>query len=63
MLNVAPEVYAEESPLRKSLEELLKLMLVIWCKENQANKVISAKPDGKLTTPSLSTNNKYRKSY
>uniref|UniRef100_A0A1Y1MMJ7 PDZ domain-containing protein n=2 Tax=Photinus pyralis TaxID=7054 RepID=A0A1Y1MMJ7_PHOPY len=31
--------------LRRNLEELLKLMLVIWCKENQALKLVAGKPN------------------
>lgn len=30
----------ENEKLRNKLEEILKLMLVIWCRENQALKII-----------------------
>lgn len=47
-LFVAPEsTSGEHESLRQKLEDLLKLMLVVWCKENQAIKLISAKPNGK----------------
>lgn len=40
----APEsTTGEHESLRQSLEELLKLMLVVWCKENQALQTISTK--------------------
>lgn len=42
------ELSDEETSLRQSLEELFKLMLVIWCKENEANKLISGKGNGKI---------------
>ncbi|KAK4874674.1 hypothetical protein RN001_014034 [Aquatica leii] len=39
------ESIGEQSSLRRNLEELLKLMLLIWCKENEAIKLISGKPN------------------
>lgn len=38
----------DNDSLRRSLEELLKLLLMVWCKENQANKLISSKPNGNV---------------
>lgn len=44
---VAPEsTTGEHESLRQRLEDLLKLMLVVWCKENQAIKVISTQSNG-----------------
>lgn len=40
---LAPEsTTGEHESLRKSLEELLKLMLVIWCRENEALKILTS---------------------
>lgn len=39
----------DEGSLRKSLQELLKLMLLVWCKENQAIKLVAAKKTGKVS--------------
>lgn len=36
----------DHNHLRHKLEEILKLMLVIWCKENQALNVITAERNG-----------------
>ncbi|XP_017781519.1 PREDICTED: glutamate receptor-interacting protein 2-like [Nicrophorus vespilloides] len=39
---LAPEsTTGEHETIRKSLEDLLKLMLIVWCRENQALKLIS----------------------
>lgn len=45
----APEnTTGEHESLRQSLEELLKLMLLVWCKENQAIKLVSLENNGKI---------------
>ncbi|KRT81593.1 PDZ domain-containing protein [Oryctes borbonicus] len=46
MMVLAPEsVPDEHESLKKSLEELLKLMLIVWCRENLAIKLMSLKPN------------------
>lgn len=47
-LKVPDSTNGEHGSLKNSLEELLKLMLIVWCKENNAIKTVSGKANGNL---------------
>lgn len=34
--------------LQRNLQDLFKLMLMVWCKENEAIKIITSQPTGIL---------------
>lgn len=56
---LAPEnTTGEHESLRQSLEDLLKLMLIVWCKENEAIKLVSSISNGKNAFRLLANINK-----
>lgn len=47
--NESPETsLSNDTQLRNKLEEILKLMLVVWCRENQALKLVATPTNGNL---------------
>lgn len=39
---------APNGNIRQKLEEIFKLMLVVWCRQSQANKLMALEPGGKI---------------